>query len=433
MADAENPQEFASILCDPLIFRFLLHLVKTADTSLDSAGKLMQGLQRSMSSAVFGLGKPGGSFETGAAQPTLLGYEHERAWMSCVKQTDFPAVAALQVTSPALEGLYLRTPGSVSFSWIPQLSLLTEKGNQPSCLDYSLVVDMENIMRRGPVGYLPIIICEGTRDSNLGRKMLQLRAYALNTWAFWPGFCSQKVCLGVILNDYRATVCAFSQRGDQLLCVSLLSNVKIESAAFASFWNSISYWALLVTQHIVSSCSVKAVVHQSQVVTVPAQRPTARALSTETSAAASTAGVTEESKQAANIAQPNVGYSSTMRVMDGRVYKVFDYRERSVLPEDQRWPELSLKHIPLATLEYDNQQPMHRLSIISYPFIQGDHVPQTVNDVISVLEAVNNLHADSVIHGDIRWMNVLLRSPDAAVPAPMDVDTPEHAGMWTFL
>ena len=76
MADAENPQEFASILCDPLIFRFLLHLVNTADTSLDRAGKLMQGLQRSMSSAVFGLGKPGGSFETGAAQPTLLGYEH---------------------------------------------------------------------------------------------------------------------------------------------------------------------------------------------------------------------------------------------------------------------------------------------------------------------------------------------------------------------
>jgi serine/threonine protein kinase len=85
------------------------------------------------------------------------------------------------------------------------------------------------------------------------------------------------------------------------------------------------------------------------------------------------------------------------------VWKVFDYRERNVPEEDRRWGRYSLKFIPgcEAILETTD------LALIRYPRISGSHAPHIVGQWISVIMSVRRLHAEKIVHGDLRASNIV--------------------------
>jgi hypothetical protein len=88
---------------------------------------------------------------------------------------------------------------------------------------------------------------------------------------------------------------------------------------------------------------------------------------------------------------------------DERVWKSFDYRGRTVAPEQRRDMALSLTEIPGCKLEV--QAP--NFAIISYPFITGSHRPSSARQFIALVEHLSSLHNRSLVHGDVRASNIV--------------------------
>jgi hypothetical protein len=88
---------------------------------------------------------------------------------------------------------------------------------------------------------------------------------------------------------------------------------------------------------------------------------------------------------------------------DGRVWKVFDYRGRAVPEVERRSCELSLRYIEGCRIHCAASD----LRVISYPFIAGSHDPSTVKHFVSLIERLQALHKDGVVHGDVRASNVV--------------------------
>jgi serine/threonine protein kinase len=83
------------------------------------------------------------------------------------------------------------------------------------------------------------------------------------------------------------------------------------------------------------------------------------------------------------------------------VWKIFDYRERNVA--DRRSPLYSMKFIPNCKAIVETTD----LTLIRYPRIPGSHTPHIVGQWISVIKAVQRLHAENIVHGDLRASNII--------------------------
>ena len=88
---------------------------------------------------------------------------------------------------------------------------------------------------------------------------------------------------------------------------------------------------------------------------------------------------------------------------DGRVWKSFDYRGRSVAPEQRRDMALSLIEIPGCKVEVQAPD----FAIISYPFINGSHYPSCAGQFVALVEQLSSLHSRNVVHGDVRASNIV--------------------------
>jgi serine/threonine protein kinase len=47
------------------------------------------------------------------------------------------------------------------------------------------------------------------------------------------------------------------------------------------------------------------------------------------------------------------------------------------------------------------------LTVIKYTFIEGDHAPKTVGQVVEVVKQLARLHSRGIVHGDVRAFNIV--------------------------
>lgn len=109
--------------------------------------------------------------------------------------------------------------------------------------------------------------------------------------------------------------------------------------------------------------------------------------------------------------------SSNIIEWENKMYKSYDYRPISlkgvVEPCNQRDPAVYFEHGGLSAVETVVEKPyvLHDcnsgLKIIRYDKVQGSHVPTYVGHFVSLVEKVENLHAKGIVHGDLRFANVI--------------------------
>ena len=98
------------------------------------------------------------------------------------------------------------------------------------------------------------------------------------------------------------------------------------------------------------------------------------------------------------------------------VFKAFDYRGREVAKDARRKADLSVQFIPDCEAIVDCDD----LVVISYPRLTGGHIPCTVGHFAHLIESISHLHADGVIHGDIRASNIIFGEQGSATLIDFD-------------
>lgn len=101
---------------------------------------------------------------------------------------------------------------------------------------------------------------------------------------------------------------------------------------------------------------------------------------------------------------------------NSRIYKVYDYRNRSIKQDQQRKTQPNIEHIKGVELEVGEDD----FRIISYPKIDGTWFPTKVQHIISLVETVKLLHDKKCVHGDIRASNVVFGSDGSATLIDFD-------------
>ena len=94
----------------------------------------------------------------------------------------------------------------------------------------------------------------------------------------------------------------------------------------------------------------------------------------------------------------NVGVTKDMIV-----HKFFDYRDRAVPEEERRSANNCVKFVRGTQMLLQATD----LTVVSYPFIEGQHWACTVQQMIDVSEHLKELHEKDVCHGDVRAYNML--------------------------
>jgi serine/threonine protein kinase len=108
--------------------------------------------------------------------------------------------------------------------------------------------------------------------------------------------------------------------------------------------------------------------------------------------------------------------SENMWKCDGRIYKVYDYRNRGVEEDERRDHNHSVKLISGTMIELSKQD----MNVISYPEIEGASAPSSVLHIISLIRAVKALHEKDIVHADIRASNVIFCANGEAVLIDFD-------------
>jgi hypothetical protein len=105
-------------------------------------------------------------------------------------------------------------------------------------------------------------------------------------------------------------------------------------------------------------------------------------------------------------------------IVDNKVYKSFDYREMSGKHENFKYnirdPKQFSKYMRSLTYEVKESH----LQIISYDFIEGGHIPLRAVHLRDICVAVERLHKENIVHGDIRLSNMIFSTlPDSSSSA----------------
>lgn len=62
------------------------------------------------------------------------------------------------------------------------------------------------------------------------------------------------------------------------------------------------------------------------------------------------------------------------------------------------------------------------VKLIKYPYINGSHVPETCGHLAAMIEAVQDVWAQDVVHGDIRLSNVVFTTNENGEAEVSDED-----------
>jgi hypothetical protein len=116
--------------------------------------------------------------------------------------------------------------------------------------------------------------------------------------------------------------------------------------------------------------------------------------------------------------------SKNAAIGDGHVWKAYDYRGRKVDLSDRRSPDLSCKFIPGCKIMCQSTD----LVVIRYPYLEGTHQPRSIGQWIALLHCVQSLHAQKIVHGDLRLSNVVF-SVMSDVVTIIDYDLSGQHGM----
>jgi hypothetical protein len=109
--------------------------------------------------------------------------------------------------------------------------------------------------------------------------------------------------------------------------------------------------------------------------------------------------------------------NSNVVAMDRKIFKCFDYRKISarnfVHPNQRRDPSLYFESdLTGVELVVDWKSTANdKLQIISYDIVPGTHCPSYVGHMTQVLRKIAQLHARSIVHGDIRFSNIVFSNP----------------------
>lgn len=125
-------------------------------------------------------------------------------------------------------------------------------------------------------------------------------------------------------------------------------------------------------------------------------------------------------------------------MLDNKIFKSFDYREISgrsyVLPAFRRDPlhydKSDLAGMNLVVEWASDSNPHDRLQILTYDMVPGVHYPSVVGHMILVMKKTAQLHTQGIVHGDLRFSNIVFsKANDAAVVSTIiDFDYSGPAG-----
>jgi len=115
-------------------------------------------------------------------------------------------------------------------------------------------------------------------------------------------------------------------------------------------------------------------------------------------------------------------------LLDKKMYKCFDYRQLSaksyVDPTQRRKPEMyfrsDLTGVKLVVDWNSEDNLLDSLKIISYDLVPGFHHPSHVGHIINVLRKIAKLHAENIVHGDLRFSNIVFSESYKAVIIDFD-------------
>jgi hypothetical protein len=130
-------------------------------------------------------------------------------------------------------------------------------------------------------------------------------------------------------------------------------------------------------------------------------------------------------------------------VLGTKVFKCFDYRSLCHRSNDRcsssRDPGMycasDLKDIEFVVDWKSDDNPKDKLQIISYALVPGVHRPSYVGHFIEVMRKLCQLHLQGIVHGDVRFANVVFSEPNDVAPAVstlIDFDYSGLAGVKTY-
>ncbi len=103
-----------------------------------------------------------------------------------------------------------------------------------------------------------------------------------------------------------------------------------------------------------------------------------------------------------------LGPNCALDLKTNKVYKCFDYRYRDpVYIRNATYYMKCLNAEPV--VEFEN------LLVLTYNYIRGSHIAEKSSDFLPILKMLGSLHANQVVHGDIRLSNIVFAGAQSSL------------------
>lgn len=123
-----------------------------------------------------------------------------------------------------------------------------------------------------------------------------------------------------------------------------------------------------------------------------------------------------------------------LTVLGKKIFKSYDYRDLSDRSNFVKWYRRDPKYYHKSDLpgvellvDWASDWNCDCLQILSYDMIPGVHYPSTVGHLILAMRKVAQLHAEGIVHGDLRLANILFSEAKDANVASTIIDF-DHSG-----
>ena len=114
-------------------------------------------------------------------------------------------------------------------------------------------------------------------------------------------------------------------------------------------------------------------------------------------------------------------YNDRVFLKSGRIYKFYE-------TDGTRKPNVDLLQLLDYMQQVEDRKLSNKFELISYPFLVGNHVPQTYKQLISIGKRLKDLHSKGMVHGDIRGTNLIFGPPHELKSYMMDPDYASQPG-----
>ena len=116
-------------------------------------------------------------------------------------------------------------------------------------------------------------------------------------------------------------------------------------------------------------------------------------------------------------------YNDRVFYKDGWIYKFYE-------TGGTKKPNVDL----LRKLDYmpsvNHQKLSAKFELVSYPYLEGNHEPQNPKQLINIAKILQCLHGMELVHGDIRFMNLIFGRPHESKSYILDFDYTSQPGDW---